>query len=64
MVTVLATVEVKDGKMEEVIKVLKEIVQKVKSSEPGTLEYIPHTVKGVILKILSLSTKNTKMRTP
>lgn len=46
MVTVLATVEVKDGKMEEAIKVLKEIIQKVKSSESGTLEYIPHTVKG------------------
>ena len=46
MVTVIATVEVKDGNMEETIKVLKEMVQKVKSTEPGTLEYIPHTVKG------------------
>ena len=46
MVTVIATVEVKDGNMEETIKVLKEMVQKVKSTEPGTLEYFPHTVKG------------------
>lgn len=46
MVTVIATVEVKDGNMEETINVLKEMVQKVKSTEPGTLEYIPHTVKG------------------
>ncbi|MBY9015452.1 MAG: antibiotic biosynthesis monooxygenase [Candidatus Lokiarchaeota archaeon] len=46
MVTIIATVEVKDGKMEEAIKLLKEIVPKIKSSEPGTLEYIPHTIKG------------------
>ncbi|MBY9010234.1 MAG: antibiotic biosynthesis monooxygenase [Candidatus Lokiarchaeota archaeon] len=46
MVTIIATVEVKDGKMEEAIKVLKEIVPKIKSSESGTLEYIPHTIKG------------------
>ena len=45
-VTIIATVEVKDGKMEEAIKILKEIVPKIKSSEPGTLEYIPHTIKG------------------
>jgi len=46
MVTIIATLEVKEGKMEEVIKVLKEIVPQIKASEPGTLEYIPHTVKG------------------
>jgi len=46
MVTIIATVEVKDGKMEEVIKILKEVVPKIKSSEPGTLKYIPHTIKG------------------
>lgn len=32
--------------MEQAIEVLKEIVPKIKESEPGTLEYIPHTVKG------------------
>ena len=46
MVTVIATVEVKDGKMDEAKEVLKEMVSNVKASEPGTLEYIPHTVKG------------------
>jgi len=46
MVTVIASVEVKDGSMEKAKEVLKEIVRKVKESEPGTLEYIPHTVKG------------------
>ncbi len=38
--------KVKDGKMEEAKEVLKELVPKIKEAEPGTLEYIPHTVKG------------------
>ena len=46
MVTLIATVEVKEGKMQEAIEVLNEIVPQIKASEPGTLEYIPHTVKG------------------
>jgi len=46
MVTLIATVEVKEGKMQEVIEILKEIVPQIKASEPGTLKYIPHTVKG------------------
>ena len=46
MVTIIAIVEVKEGKMEEAKGVLKEMALKVKASEPGTLEYIPHTVKG------------------
>jgi len=46
MVTIIATVEVKEGKMEEAKVVLKEMASQVKASEPGTLEYIPHTVKG------------------
>ena len=46
MVTLIATVKVKEGKMEEAIEVLKEIAPKVKENEPGTLEYIAHTVKG------------------
>lgn len=46
MLTLIASVEVKDGNMEKAIEVLKEIVPKVKESEPGCLEYIPHTVKG------------------
>jgi len=46
MVTIIATIEVKEGKMEEAKEALKEMVSNVKASEPGTLEYIPHTVKG------------------
>jgi len=46
MVTIIASVQVKDGKMEEAKEVLKEIVAKIKETEPGCLEYIPHTVKG------------------
>ncbi len=32
--------------MEEAKEALKEIVPKIKASEPGLLEYMPHTVKG------------------
>ncbi|MFX1394731.1 MAG: putative quinol monooxygenase [Promethearchaeota archaeon] len=46
MVTIIASVKVKEGKMEEAIEILKDIVPKVKKNEPGTLEYIPHTLKG------------------
>jgi len=45
MVTLIATLQIKPGKMEEAIEVLKEMAANVKASEPGTLEYIPHTVK-------------------
>ncbi len=46
MVTLIASIKVKNGNMEKAIEVLKEIVPKIKESEPGCLEYIPHTVKG------------------
>lgn len=46
MITLIATLKVKDGNMDEAIKVLKEIVPQVKASEPGCLDYIPHTVRG------------------
>jgi quinol monooxygenase YgiN len=46
MITILATLKVKEGKMEEIVKLLKEIVPKVKNSEPGCLTYLPHTVQG------------------
>ncbi|MFX1452283.1 MAG: putative quinol monooxygenase [Promethearchaeota archaeon] len=45
-ITIIATLKVKEGKMEEAKEVLKEVVPKIKASEPGCLEYIPHTVKG------------------
>ena len=46
MVTLIATLKVKEGKMEEAIALLKEIAPKVKETEPGCQAYIPHTVKG------------------
>ena len=46
MVTLIAKVKVKKGKMEEAVKILKEIVPMIKEAEPGCLVYIPHTVSG------------------
>jgi quinol monooxygenase YgiN len=46
MITLIATVTVKEGKMDEAVRVLKEIVPKIKEVEPGCLAYIPHTVRG------------------
>jgi quinol monooxygenase YgiN len=46
MITLIAILKVKDGKMEEVKEKLKKIASHVKNTEPGCLEYIPHTVKG------------------
>jgi quinol monooxygenase YgiN len=46
MITLIATLKVKDGKMDDVKEILKQIVSHVKTTEPGCLEYIPHTVKG------------------
>ncbi len=46
MVIQIATFKVKEGMMEEAIKALKEIVPKVRESEPGCLQYVALTVKG------------------
>ena len=46
MINLIATIKVKEGKMDEAVEVLKEVVPKIKESEPGCLNYIPHTVKG------------------
>ncbi len=46
MITLIATLKVKEGKMDEVIEILKEIIPKIRASEPGCKAYIPHTVKG------------------
>jgi quinol monooxygenase YgiN len=46
MYTVIATLKVKEGKMDEAIRVLKEDIPKMMKNEPGCLTYIPHTVKG------------------
>ncbi|NVM36631.1 MAG: antibiotic biosynthesis monooxygenase [Candidatus Lokiarchaeota archaeon] len=45
-ITLIATVRVKKGNMEKAIEALKEMVPKIKESEPGCLQYIPHTIKG------------------
>jgi quinol monooxygenase YgiN len=46
MITLIAKLKVKEGKMNEAIALLKEIVPNIKSAEPGCIEYIPHTVRG------------------
>ncbi|HUY01423.1 MAG TPA: putative quinol monooxygenase [Candidatus Deferrimicrobium sp.] len=46
MITLIASFQIKEGKLDEAIAHLKEIVPKVRESEPGCLAYIPHTVKG------------------
>lgn len=46
MVKLIATLKVKEGKMDEVIALLKDLVPKIRTSEPDTEVYIPHTVKG------------------
>ncbi|HPC09270.1 MAG TPA: putative quinol monooxygenase [Smithella sp.] len=46
MITLIATLRIKEGQTQAAIDVLKEIVPKIKASEPGCLEYIPHTVRG------------------
>lgn len=46
MITVIATLKIKEGKMDEAKEVLKEMAAIVKETEPGTLEYMPHTVAG------------------
>ena len=44
-ISIIATVKILEGKMEEAKAALRKIVPKIKESEPGTLEYLPHTVK-------------------
>ena len=46
MITIIAKLKVKEGKMEEAIALIKEIAPQIKASEPGCIEYIPHTVRG------------------
>ena len=45
-ITIIAIINVKEGKMEEAIEQLKTIVPNVLNSEPGCLAYIPHVLKG------------------
>jgi quinol monooxygenase YgiN len=46
MITIFATLKVKEGKMDEATAAIKDVVAKIKASEPGCLAYIPHTVRG------------------
>ena len=46
MVIQIFTVEVKEGMMEKAIEIIKELVPKVRESEPGCIQYVAHTVKG------------------
>ena len=46
MITLIARLTVKPGKMDEAKAVLKEVVPRIRGAEPGCLEYIPHTVRG------------------
>ena len=46
MITLIATLKIKEGKTQDAINALKEIVPKIKASEPGCMAYIPHTIRG------------------
>jgi len=46
LVSLIATFTVKEGKMEEAIEVVKEIVPITNESESRCLIYIAHTIKG------------------
>nr|MDO8085439.1 antibiotic biosynthesis monooxygenase [Candidatus Sigynarchaeum springense] len=43
---IMATLKIKEGKLEEAIKLLKDFAAWVAQNEPGTLQYAIHTVKG------------------
>ncbi len=46
MITLVATVKVKEGMMDQAVEALKEIVPMIKETEPGCLEYLPHRVRN------------------
>ncbi|MFX1449315.1 MAG: putative quinol monooxygenase [Promethearchaeota archaeon] len=46
METQIAFIKIKEGKMDEAIDILKEIVPNVRNSEPDTKIYIAYTLKG------------------
>jgi quinol monooxygenase YgiN len=52
MITVIAKLKVKEGKMDEAINALKKAVQRIRDTEPGCIAYVPHTVKGDSTTIL------------
>jgi quinol monooxygenase YgiN len=46
MITLIATVSIKQGMMDQAIEAVKAAASQIKKSEPGCLAYIPHRVKG------------------
>lgn len=46
MITIIAKLKVKEGKMDEAVAVIKKLAPKIKEAEPGCIEYLPHTVRG------------------
>jgi Uncharacterized conserved protein len=46
MITIFATLKVKEGKMAEATAAIKDVVAKIKVNEPGCIAYVPHTVRG------------------
>jgi quinol monooxygenase YgiN len=46
MITIIAKLRVKEGKMEEAVAIVKKLAPKIKEAEPGCAEYVPHTVRG------------------
>ncbi|MHA2128156.1 MAG: putative quinol monooxygenase [Promethearchaeota archaeon] len=44
-ISMIATIRIREGMMEQAKEAIRKVVLKIKESEPGTLEYIPYTVK-------------------
>jgi quinol monooxygenase YgiN len=47
VISLVASMKIREGKMEEAKEALKEVLKTIKATEPGTLEYMAHTVRGV-----------------
>ena len=62
MITLIATLKIKEGKTQEAINALKEIVPKIKASEPGAWS-IYHTLYAA-MKVQLFFMKNTVIRMP
>jgi quinol monooxygenase YgiN len=46
MITIIATLKVKEGKMDEAVAAIKSAAASIKAGEPGCIDYVPHSVKG------------------
>ena len=47
MPTVIAVLKVKEGKMNEAVKVLRALIPQVRKAERGTITYVPRTIEGI-----------------